>query len=86
MGLRALCNPSHRRRCQRKGSEHLLGHASITTTLDRYGHLMPGNEAEAVDLLDMYIAQEREASSASVSATRWAIYQRGPKVVADNAH
>ena len=46
------------------------GHASITITLDRYGHLMPGNEAEAADLLDAYIAREREAFSASVSATR----------------
>ena len=24
-----------------------MGHSSITITLDRYGHLMPGNEAEA---------------------------------------
>jgi len=47
-----------------------MGHASITITLDRYGHLMPGNEAEAADLLDAYISREREASSASVSATR----------------
>ena len=36
-----------------------MGHASITITLDRYGHLMPGNEAEAADLLDAYIARER---------------------------
>ena len=38
-----------------------MGHASITITLDRYGHLMPGNEAEAADLLDADIAREREA-------------------------
>ena len=29
-----------------------MGHASITITLDRYGHLMPGNEEEAGGLLD----------------------------------
>ena len=29
-----------------------MGHATITITLDRYGHLMPRNEAEAADLLD----------------------------------
>ncbi len=29
-----------------------MGHASITVTFDRYGHLMPGNEAEAGELLD----------------------------------
>ena len=32
-----------------------LGHSSITITLDRYGHLMPGNEAEAVELIDTYL-------------------------------
>jgi hypothetical protein len=29
-----------------------MGHANISITLDRYGHLMPGNEAEAAGLLD----------------------------------
>lgn len=33
-----------------------LGHSSISITLDRYGHLMPGNEAEAAGLLDAYLA------------------------------
>jgi integrase len=28
-----------------------IGHASISITLDRYGHLMPGNEEEAAGLL-----------------------------------
>jgi integrase len=32
-----------------------MGHASITVTLDRYGHLMPGNEAQAAALLDAYL-------------------------------
>lgn len=32
-----------------------VGHASITTTFDIYGHLMPGNEEEAADLLDAYL-------------------------------
>jgi integrase len=32
-----------------------MGHSSITETLDRYGHLMPGNEAEAATLLDTYL-------------------------------
>ena len=34
-----------------------LGHASITTTFDLYGHLMPGNEAEAAELVDSYLAK-----------------------------
>ena len=32
-----------------------MGHASIKITLDRHGHLFPGNEAEAADLLDSYL-------------------------------
>jgi len=32
-----------------------MGHASVTITLDRYGHLMPGNESEAAALLDAYL-------------------------------
>ena len=34
-----------------------MGHSSITITLDRYGHLMPGNEEEAAALLDTYLAR-----------------------------
>ena len=37
-----------------------MGHSSITITLDRYGHLMPGHDAEAVKLIDAYL--ERESS------------------------
>jgi integrase len=37
-----------------------MGHSSITITYDRYGHLMPGNEDEAADLLDAYL--ERAAA------------------------
>jgi len=33
-----------------------MGHSSITITLDRYGHLMPGNERETAALLDQYLA------------------------------
>jgi len=32
-----------------------MGHANIAVTLDRYGHLMPGNEDQAAALLDTYI-------------------------------
>jgi len=31
-----------------------MGHASITITIDRYGHLFPGGENDAVALLDAY--------------------------------
>jgi integrase len=33
-----------------------MGHASVSITLDRYGHLMPGNESQAAALLDAYLA------------------------------
>jgi integrase len=36
-----------------------MGHSSIQVTYDKYGHLMPGNEAEAAGLLDAYLAEAR---------------------------
>ena len=39
-----------------------MGHATITITLDRYGHLMPGNEAEAAGLPDAYLARADTAA------------------------
>jgi len=38
-----------------------MGHATIAITLDRYGHLMPGNEAEAAGMLDVYLARANAA-------------------------
>ena len=43
-----------------------MGHSSVTITYDRYGHLMPGNETEAAELLDEYLA--RAAAKASARA------------------
>ena len=37
-----------------------MGHANISITLDRYGHLMPGSEGEAAGLLDSYLDAQRE--------------------------
>lgn len=39
-----------------------MGHSSITVTLDRYGHLMPGNEDEAAEMLAAYLDRESEAA------------------------
>jgi integrase len=39
-----------------------MGHANISITLDRYGHLMPGNEEEAAGLLDSYLTAQQERS------------------------
>jgi integrase len=39
-----------------KALSSYMGHSTITVTLDRYGHLLPGNEREAADLLDQWLA------------------------------
>jgi integrase len=39
-----------------------LGHSSVQVTLDRYGHLMPGNEEEAAGLLDAYLLRADTAA------------------------
>ena len=36
-----------------------MGHTSITVTLDRYGHLLPGNEHHAASLLDTWLQANR---------------------------
>ena len=38
-----------------KALSSYLGHSSVAITFDRYGHLMPGSEAEAAGLLDAYL-------------------------------
>ena len=47
-----------------KALQTFMGHASITITLDRYGHLLPGPEAEAAELLDRYVAGNRRTPQA----------------------
>jgi integrase len=36
-----------------------IGHSTISMTLDRYGHLMPGNEDEAAEMLTAYLVRDR---------------------------
>ncbi len=45
-----------------KALSEYMGHANISITFDRYGHLMPGNEAEAADLLDTYLQRAAGAN------------------------
>jgi hypothetical protein len=45
-----------------KALSTFMGHTAISITLDLYGHLMPGSEAEAAALLDEYVAVQREAT------------------------
>ena len=49
-----------------KALSSYLGLASVTITYDRYGHLMPGSEDEAVKLVDDYI--ERTTGERAVNA------------------
>jgi integrase len=42
-----------------------MGHSTVTLTLDRYGHLLPGNEREAASILDCYLALERQVGTAT---------------------
>jgi integrase len=41
-----------------KAVQTYLGHSSITETLNRYGHLLPGAGEEAVSRMDAYLARE----------------------------
>ncbi len=45
-----------------------MGHANISTTLDRYGHLMPRNESEAAALLDVYLERADTAAPTAQAA------------------
>jgi integrase len=46
-----------------------MGHATISLTLDRYGHLFPGSEDEAAELLDAFLEGANTAARlAQVSA------------------
>jgi integrase len=53
-----------------KALSSYMGHSSITVTLDRYGHLMPGNEREAAELLDAFLARGRGGNNRPSGARR----------------
>lgn len=48
-----------------KALSTFMGHANIAITLDLYGHLMPGSEAEAASLFDAYLAREIGGSTST---------------------
>ena len=45
-----------------KALSTFMGHANISITLDRYGHLMPGAEDEAAGLVDAYLLAARASA------------------------
>jgi site-specific recombinase XerC len=62
-----------------KALQTFMGHSSITVTLDRYGHLFPGSEQEAADLLDAYLAESNErARAAEIEACGKSAGKTGP--------
>ena len=52
-----------------KALSTFMGHANISITLDRYGHLMPGAEGEAAGLMDAYLQAAHAAPTPSVAVT-----------------
>ena len=60
-----------------KALQAYMGHASITVTLDRYGHLLPGAEAEAAGLLGAYLERESRDSQNPPGALHPARARRG---------
>jgi integrase len=50
-----------------KALSTFMGHANISITLDRYGHLMPGAEDEAASLMDAYLQAARAAATSPVA-------------------
>ena len=51
-----------------KALQTFMGHANISITLDRYGHMMPGSEAEAAGLLDAYLEAQRKRDEEAARA------------------
>ena len=52
-----------------KALSTFMGHANISITLDRYGHLMPGAEDEAAGLMDAYLQAAQASPTPSVAVT-----------------
>ena len=48
--------------------QRMLGHASAALTLDRYGHVMPGQERSVADRLDAMARQATPVRTASVTS------------------
>jgi hypothetical protein len=52
-----------------KALSTFMGHANIGITLDLYGHLMPGSQAEAATLLGAYLAREVDDATSTSTST-----------------
>ena len=45
-----------------------MGHSSVTVTIDRYGHLLPGSEDEAGERLSAFLERAVAATGATAGA------------------
>lgn len=70
-----------RRRGERQGPLHLHGPCHIRITLDQYGHLLPGAEDEAADLLDAFLARQLGGADLGRGAPRTAPHPPAKLVV-----
>jgi integrase len=50
-----------------KALSSYMGHSTVTLTLDRYGHLLPGNELEAASALDGYLAHASQRAQGALA-------------------
>jgi hypothetical protein len=50
-----------------KALSSYMGHSTITMTLDRYGHLMPGNEDEAAAMLSDYLERDTRSGASGLA-------------------
>ncbi len=55
-----------------KALSTFMGHANIGITLNQYGHLLPGAENEAADMLDAFLARQVGGSELEPTAPRTA--------------
>lgn len=51
-----------------------MGHGNIRITLDQYGHLLPGAEDEAAELLDAFLARQVGGTNADPTAAQTAAH------------
>ncbi|HKH15296.1 MAG TPA: site-specific integrase [Solirubrobacterales bacterium] len=61
-----------------KALSTFMGHSTIAITLDLYGHLMPGSEAEAAGLLDGYVAAQRESAAEAARSAGTGAFSGAP--------
>jgi integrase len=57
-----------------KALSNFMGHANIAITLDQYGHLLPGAESEAAELLDAFLARGLGGADENPTATQTATH------------